>query len=117
MPPKPALPLAFQHFVFPLDLAHKSGELAHVGVLMMGLSAVAAGIQQPERASKLHGMAQEIIEMTDYRIHPFSRTEFDRHIQIVRRQLGEERFEALSAEGRAMTMEQSIEHALEISTG
>jgi predicted ATPase/DNA-binding XRE family transcriptional regulator len=110
-------PLAFQHFIFPLDLAHRSGELAHVSVLIMGLAAVAAGMKQHERASKLYGMAQEIIEMTDYRIHPFNRTEFDRHIQIVRRQLGEERFEALCAEGRAMTMEQSIEYALEISTG
>jgi hypothetical protein len=108
-------PLAFRQFMFPLNLAHKSGELAHVGVLMMGLAAVAAGMQQSERASMLYGKAQEIMEMTGYRIHPFDRTEFDRHIQIVRRQLGDVNFEALVEQGRQLTIEQAVEYGLEIS--
>jgi hypothetical protein len=41
--------------------------------------------------------------------------EFDRHIQIARNQLNDERFEARASEGRAMPMEQAIEYAPELS--
>ncbi|HEY6018693.1 MAG TPA: tetratricopeptide repeat protein, partial [Candidatus Paceibacterota bacterium] len=88
--------LAFQHFIFPLDLAQKSGELANVSVLLIGLAAVAAGMQQPERAAKLYGAAQAVFETTQYQIPPLDRAEFDRHIQIAGEQLGKERFEALA---------------------
>ena len=49
-----------------------------------------------------------------FAIHPFDRAEFDRHIQIAREQLGEERFEAIAAEGRALSLEQGIELALSL---
>jgi tetratricopeptide (TPR) repeat protein len=109
--------LAFQHFIFPLDLAQKSGEVANVSALLMGLSAVASGMQQPERAAKLYGVAQVVMETTNSRISPAHRAEFDRHIQIAREQLGEATFQALASEGRTMTMEQAIEYALELSAG
>jgi len=81
--------------------------------LFTGLAAVAAGTSQPERAAKLYGAAQAVIEMTDYRIPPFDLAEFDRHIQFAREQLGEVAFEVLAAEGRAMTIEQAVTYALE----
>jgi hypothetical protein len=81
------------------------------------LAAVAAGTNQPELAAKLYGAAQSILETTDYRFSRFDQAEFDRHLQIAREQLGGERFEALATEGHAMTMEQAIEYALELSTG
>jgi hypothetical protein len=55
------------------------------------------------------------METTNSRISPFHGAEFDRHIQIARQQLGEATFEALASEGRAMTMEQAIDYALERS--
>lgn len=109
--------LAFQHFIFPLDLAQKSGELANVSALLMGLAAVAAGMQQPERAAKLYGAAQVIMETTNSRISPFDLAEFDRHIQIAREHLGGANFEVLVAEGRTMTMEEAVEYALESPAG
>jgi len=53
------------------------------------------------------------IVVGSFRPLPFERAEFDRHIQIVREQLGEAKFEELAAEGHAMTMEQAIACALE----
>jgi tetratricopeptide (TPR) repeat protein len=108
--------LAFQYFIFPLDLAQKSGELAHVGVLILGLAAVAGGMQQPERAAKLCGAAQVIMVTINYQISPFHHAEFERHIQIARQQLGDINFEELAAEGRRWTMNQAVEYALEVST-
>ena len=78
-----------------------------------GMAAVAAGIHQPERAAKLHGAAQALFETTDYRLQPFDRAEFDRHIQIAEKQLGGTKFEELVSEGYTMTMDQAIAYALE----
>jgi hypothetical protein len=43
----------------------------------------------------------------------YDRVEANNLIQIARKQLGDHEFEALAAEGRAMTMEQAIAYALE----
>jgi hypothetical protein len=59
------------------------------------------------------GTAQGISERLDYQIAPFNQAEFDRHIQIARELLSEKRFEALAAEGHAMTLEQAIAYAFE----
>ena len=83
---------------------------------LTGMAAVAGGTNQPERAAKLYGAAQALFEVTDYRISPFDRAEFDRHIQIAEEKLGGAKFEDLMSEGRAMTMEQAIQYALELAT-
>jgi hypothetical protein len=46
-------------------------------------------------------------------MNPYDRIEIDPLLQIARDQLGDTAFEALAAEGHAMTMEQAIEFALE----
>jgi len=85
----------------------------NVAQRLAGLAAVAGATYQPERAAKLSGAAQNITDTTDYQIPPVDRAEFNLHIQIALEQLGEARFQALAAEGRAMTMEQAIAYALE----
>jgi non-specific serine/threonine protein kinase len=85
--------------------------------LLMGLAAISAGLGQPERSATLYGAAQLIMDTSDYKYSPYDMTEFERHIQLAREQLGNARFEALAAEGRLMTMEQAIELALERSDG
>ena len=105
--------LARQHFIDCYGLART---IYSAGIsecdLFTSLAAVAAETNQPERAAKLHGAAQVLFETTDYRFSPFDRAEFDRHVQIAREQLGDMAFEALVAEGRAMTTQQAIELAL-----
>ena len=108
--------LARQQFITSLDLSKMTyNEIVSAAKLLNGLAAVKAGTNQPQRAAKLYGAAQGAIEMTEFRIPAFDQTEFDRHIQIAREQLSETLFETLAAEGRAMTMEQAIDYALERS--
>ncbi len=79
---------------------------------LIGISAIAGGTHQPERCARLFGAAEMVLENTsDFRVDPFHRAEFDRHIQIARGELGNETFELLSNEGRRLTMEQAIELA------
>jgi tetratricopeptide (TPR) repeat protein len=108
-------PLAMQHFTDYFNVAPVSVKKITAADLLIATAAIAAGINQPGRAAKLYGAAQALFETTDYRTLPFDQAEFDHHIQIAREQLGEERFEALATEGRAMTMEQAIAYALETS--
>ena len=108
--------LARQFFIDYFYASHSLTEHMSACDFLMGAAAVAGAANQPERAARLFGAVQAVFEMTAYRIPPFDLAELDRHIQTARVQLGEERFMALAAEGRAMTMEQAIEYALEWST-
>jgi hypothetical protein len=110
-------PLANQYFRDYFTAARESLEKLRTCDLLTASAATAAGTNQTERAAKLYGAGQVLFETTDYQIPPFDQAEFNRHIQIAREQLGEERFEALAEEGRAMTMEQAITYALEEQSG
>ena len=107
--------LARQFFVDYFDTAREQIQKISTSEFLMGLATVSAGMGTPERSAKLYGAAQELLEMTDFRISPFDQAEFNRHIQIAREQLGDAKFEALAAEGRAMKMEYAIEYAFELS--
>ena len=104
---------AKSHFLDYFNVARKMYEKISACDLLIGLAAVAGGMKESERASKLSGAAQALFETTDYRIPAFDRGEFNRHIQIARDELGDTAFEAFAAEGRAMTMEQAVAYALE----
>lgn len=103
--------LAARYFEDDYRMSHRIPDKMKVFELLLGLTAIAAGFNQPERAAKLYGATQAIFEKSPYM--PRERSEFERHIQIAREQLGEERFEVLTAEGRAMTVEQAVAYALE----
>lgn len=105
-------PIAKQYFIDCFDLARNIYEKMGAIDLFIGLSAVAAGMSQPERAAKLSGAAHAMLEAIDYQISPFDQAEFDRHIDIARQQLGAQAFEALADESRAMTIEQAVAYAL-----
>ena len=97
------------------ELVWKTEEKSNTGILMIGLAAVAARINQFERAARLYGAAKAIWETHDSQVLPLDRADFDRHIQSAREQLGDVNFEVLAAEGRRWTMEQSIQYALDWS--
>jgi len=80
--------------------------------LCMGLAAVAAGTNLPERAAKLFGAAQEILGTAENRFSPFDRTEFDRHIQIARNQLGKDTFDSFAMEGRELEFDHLVSFAI-----
>jgi len=107
--------LAKQFFTDYYNLSRGIADKTSTADFLTGLAAVASGLNEPERAATLSGAAQTIFDVIDYRIPPFDQAELDRHIQIARGQLGEARFEAFAAEGRAITIEQAIEYALGLS--
>jgi predicted ATPase/DNA-binding SARP family transcriptional activator len=78
---------------------------------LTSMSAISGGTDQPELCAKLFGAAQAIFGITDFGLSQFDHTEFDRHIQIARDQLGSATFDMLSNEGRTITIEQAIELA------
>jgi predicted ATPase/DNA-binding XRE family transcriptional regulator len=109
-------PLAVRLFTDYFNSTWKSLGKTGACDFLTGSAAIAAGMNQPECAGKLYGAAQTVFERTDYRIPRFDHAEFDRHLQIARDQLGEETFAALQAEGRALTLEQAIDLALQVTS-
>ncbi len=67
------------------------------------------------RATRLFGVAEAQREAFAVYMPPAARTEHDRNVAAARAQLGEATFDLAWAEGRALTMEQAIEYALEES--
>jgi predicted ATPase/transcriptional regulator with XRE-family HTH domain len=108
-------PLASQRIIECYQQSGKLGENKSAYGLFIGLAAVSAGMNQPERAARLSGLAEGMLERTSVHYELIDRAEFEGHIQVARHQLGDVPFEAFAKEGRAMTLEQAIEYALEIS--
>jgi len=106
-------PLASQRIMDFYNLGNRVDEKISACGLFIGFAAVASGTKQFERAARLSGAAQAVLETINFRFEPIDRAEFERHIQIARDQLGKTAFEGFAAEGRAMTMEQAIAYALE----
>jgi predicted ATPase/transcriptional regulator with XRE-family HTH domain len=105
--------LARQYFIDYYNLVSKVYEKGSTLDLLIGLAAVAGGTSQPERAAKLHGASQTVLETIHFSYMPFDRIELDRHIQIAREQLGKTNFETFTAEGCAMTVDEAVAFALE----
>ena len=80
--------------------------------LLAGLAAAASGMNQFERAVKLQGAAQALASASNFQSISSDPVELSL-IQNARQQLGEARFEALTAEGQTMTLEQAVGYALE----
>jgi tetratricopeptide (TPR) repeat protein len=69
--------------------------------------------EQPERAAKLFGAAEMIREVINIPMNGMEQAEYDREVADLRVGMSETEFNALWAEGRAMTMEQAIQLALD----
>ncbi|HSL47060.1 MAG TPA: tetratricopeptide repeat protein [Anaerolineales bacterium] len=108
--------VANQHFIDYFKTAWQLDEHIRACDFLLASAAIAAGLNHPKRAAKLYGAALALCDLMEYRVVPFDHAEFDWHVHIALNQLGETVFEALTAKGRAMTMEQAIDYALETST-
>ncbi len=71
---------------------------------------------QPERAARLVGVVEGVSEDTGIRLQRSAVPEFETGVALVLQQLGDQAFDVLRAEGRAMKLEDAVEHALEDST-
>ena len=71
------------------------------------------GLQgQPQRAARLMGASEALLESMGVKLQPNEQRLYDQGVAMVREQLGDETFNALRAEGQAMTLDQAIEYAL-----
>jgi predicted ATPase/transcriptional regulator with XRE-family HTH domain len=81
---------------------------------LIGFAGIAHAEKHFERGAQLLGAVE-----TDMKVRgpsplvDFDQIEFERLTAVLRKELGDAKFEALVSEGRAMTMEQAIDYALE----
>jgi DNA-binding NarL/FixJ family response regulator len=73
-----------------------------------GLSGVAASQGHPERAARLMGAAEALLETIGARLDPADFVEYTRKVSDVRDLLGTSAFSAAWSAGRAMPVEQAI---------
>jgi hypothetical protein len=91
-------------------------ELGHtyaVAGSMDGLAAVAASSQQAERAARLYGAANALMEVVGVPMEAPDQVDYDHNQAAARAQLDEATWKAAWEEGRAMSMEQAVAYALE----
>jgi hypothetical protein len=79
---------------------------------LQGLGEVAGEQGQPERAARLLGAADHLLEAIDSPRTP-QIAGLERHVAAIRVALGGQKFTAAWTEGRAMPLEQAISDALE----
>ena len=79
---------------------------------LVGLAGVAREQGQPERAARLSGAIETLLDSIGAVLERAEQITQDRTIAALRAQLDEVRFTALMAEGRAMTLEQIIAYAV-----
>ena len=106
---------AAQHFKAFYDISQQISRFDNVLTaydFLSGFAGIVAGMNQFERSAKLYAAAQALFSRIDIPVLKPVHVECDSLVQIARDQLGEERFEALAVEGRAMPMEQAIAYAL-----
>ncbi len=78
-----------------------------------GFAGLAAMEEEPERAARLYGAAQALLDSIGARLDSIDRLGYEQYVATAREHLGEAAFAKAWAEGRAMTMEQAIAYALE----
>lgn len=86
--------------------------------LMSGFCLYAAGALagikgDPQRGARLHAAGQSAHEAIGYRIPPGAQSVWQMLLRVVKEPLDEETFRARWEEGRAMSLQQAVEYALE----
>jgi predicted ATPase/DNA-binding XRE family transcriptional regulator len=96
-----------------LLLDQQIGRKLYLAECLIGFAGIAYAEKRFERAAQLLGAAGTEAETRGVPLDKFDLLESKRLKTVLREGLGEEHFEALTAEGRAMTMELAVAYALE----
>jgi hypothetical protein len=83
--------------------------------LLGDMGGLAAQKGQAERALRLVGAAIVLHESIGARLPPAEQERLESMLEAARQSLGEEAAEAALAEGKAMSFEQAIDYALQVS--
>jgi predicted ATPase len=103
--------LAATHLAKALGLFHDLGDRAGISWCLAGLAGVAAVNEEPERAAWLWGAADALRQSIGAREAPASRATHERLKNEVRKQLGEDMFNAKWTEGQSASVEEAIDEA------
>jgi tetratricopeptide (TPR) repeat protein len=96
-----------------LELRRQEEDKRGVALCLARLAGVAVGQGQLERAARLLGATEALLEACSARMDdPLERIDYDRNVAAARAKLGAEAFAAAWAAGRAMSLEQAIAYAL-----
>jgi predicted ATPase/class 3 adenylate cyclase/Tfp pilus assembly protein PilF len=96
------------HYEQSLKLFGEFGDRLHIATCLARLSGLYALTEQPERAARLAGAVNGLLEALGVPLPPFERPYYEPAIAAARARLGKERFSAASDAGRALTLEQAI---------
>jgi non-specific serine/threonine protein kinase len=80
------------------------------------MAEVMSATQQPERAARLFGAAENQLEMINAFIQPGDLPDYERSVATTQEQLDEATFQSAWAEGREMSLEESLDFALQESS-
>ena len=79
-----------------------------------GIAAAQAAQGRPLTAARLWGASEQLLDSAAASLPPTHRWIRDRHFEGVKAALGDAAFRAALSEGRAMSMRQAIQYALEV---
>jgi non-specific serine/threonine protein kinase len=89
-----------------------------IAACLLGLAGVAGVQGQPDRAARLFGAEQALRAMLGTStVYGFDHAAHRRGLTMARTALGEERFDALAAEGQGMSLDQVVAYALTADDG
>ena len=89
------------------------GNREKIALSLEALGGVAIERDRPERGARLFGAGKVLRQAIDYPLKsPYDLANFDRSMAALRAQMDEEALETEWTEGRAMSMEEAIEYAL-----
>jgi predicted ATPase/transcriptional regulator with XRE-family HTH domain/Flp pilus assembly protein TadD len=88
-----------------LDLFVELGDRPSIAECLIGLAGVAGTSGQAEKAARLLGAADAILEALGFHLHIVDRIEYERDVAVARKALGEEAWTRAWEAGRALTAE------------
>ena len=104
---------AHSRFRESLAIQSEAGNKQGIAECLAGLAGLAAVARQPVRALRLFGASRALLDAAKFPLAPADVLEWQRDHAVACGQLDESAVQQAQAEGRAMSMEQAIDYALQ----
>jgi predicted ATPase len=104
---------ALSHFRESIALSREMEDKEDLAWCLEGFAALAAAEENPERAARLLGAADALLDAMGGEFKPFERRLHEETVAATRSRLAPHSFDAMRAEGKSLSLEQAAEYALE----
>src|SRR5262249_8245442 len=108
---------AATRFAESLAAFRERGDQRGIADCLMGVARVASEVGEPERAARLLGAGEALLEAIGAAVFPSNRGDHGRRGAAMRAALGEEAFGAARAAGRSLPPEEAIAEARGVAAG